>query len=116
MPDIDIDFLMSAEMKCWSMCAINMGKIVAQICTFGTLAARASVKDVGRVMGLNFADMNGFANSIPERPELPWKKPTKLPDLRKALEENPRFAEIWGIAKRLEGGVRHVSVHTYARS
>ena len=59
--------------------------------------------------------MNGFAKLIPERPGITMEEAYETaPDLRKALEENPRFAEIWGIAKRLEGGVRHVSVHACA--
>lgn len=116
MPDIDIDFPDERRDEVLEYVRNKYGEDrVAQICTFGTLAARASVKDVGRVMGLNFADMNGFAKLIPERPGITMEEAYETaPDLRKALEENPRFAEIWGIAKRLEGGVRHVSVHACA--
>ncbi|QQS58796.1 DNA polymerase III subunit alpha [Candidatus Peregrinibacteria bacterium] len=116
MPDIDIDFPDERRDEVLEYVRKKYGEDrVAQICTFGTLAARASIKDVGRVMGLNFADMNGFAKLIPERPGITMDEAHETaPDLRKALEDNPRFAEIWGIAKRLEGGVRHVSVHACA--
>jgi DNA polymerase-3 subunit alpha len=116
MPDIDIDFPDDRREEVLNYVREKYGADrVAQICTFGTMAARAAVKDVGRVLGLGFTDMNQFAKLIPEKPGISLNEAFETAaDLRKALEENPRFAEIWELAKKLEGGVRHVSVHACA--
>lgn len=116
MPDIDIDFADDRRDEVLHYVRDRYGEDhFAQICTFGTLAARAAVKDVGRVLGLSFADMNLFVKQIPERPGITLEEAFESStDLRKSLKENPRFHEIWEIAKRLEGSVRHVSVHACA--
>ncbi len=116
MPDIDIDFADDRRDEVLHYVRELYGDDrVAQVCTFGTLAARAAIKDVGRVLGLGFAEMNLFAKLIPERPGITLDEALEqAPDLKKALKENPRFQEIWNIAKRLEGSVRHVSVHACA--
>lgn len=116
MPDIDIDFSDDRRDEVLNYVREKYGEDrVAQICTFGTMAARAAVKDVGRVLGLGFAEMNEFVKLIPERPGITLDEAfEESPDLKKALAENERFAEDWQIAKKLEGGVRHVSVHACA--
>jgi DNA polymerase-3 subunit alpha len=116
MPDIDIDFPDDRREEVLLYVRKKYGEDrVAQICTFGTMAARASVKDVGRVLGLGFTDMNNFAKLIPERPGITLQEAHEdAADLRKALEENPLFQEIWNIATKIEGTVRHVSVHACA--
>lgn len=116
MPDIDIDFADDRRDEVLDYVRQRYGEErVAQICTFGTMAARAAIKDVGRVLGLSFAEMNLFAKLIPERPGITLEEALKsAPDLGKALKENNRFQEIWNIALRLEGSVRHVSVHACA--
>jgi len=69
MPDIDVDFADDERDTVIEYCRRKYGEDhVAQICTFGTFAARAAVKDVGRVMGYSFADMNALAKFIPEKP------------------------------------------------
>ncbi len=116
MPDIDIDFPDDRREEVLHYVRGKYGEDrVAQICTFGTMAARASIKDVGRVLGLGFTDMNAFAKLIPEQPGITLEQAHKAaPDLRKALEDDPRFQEIWNIATKIEGTVRHVSVHACA--
>jgi DNA polymerase-3 subunit alpha len=116
MPDIDIDFPDDRREEVLQYVRNKYGDDrVAQICTFGTMAARASVKDVGRVFGLGFTDMNSFAKLIPEKPGITLKKAYETAsDLQKVLKENPQYQEIWNIAQKIEGTVRHVSVHACA--
>ena len=116
MPDIDIDFPDDRREEVLQYVRKKYGEDrVAQICTFGTMAARAAVKDVGRVLGLSFTDMNAFAKLIPEKPGITMDEAYETAaELREALEKSPRFSEIWELAKKIEGTVRHVSVHACA--
>ena len=69
MPDIDTDFADNDRDKVVEYCRNKYGADrVAQICTFGTFAARAAVKDVGRVMGIPFQEMNELVKLIPDKP------------------------------------------------
>ncbi|MDD5770366.1 MAG: DNA polymerase III subunit alpha, partial [Candidatus Gracilibacteria bacterium] len=115
MPDIDTDFSDDGRDKVIEYCRKKYGADrVAQICTFGTFAARASVKDVGRVMGVDFQKMNELAKLIPEKPG------TKLKDaLEESLEfknayENPKYKIIIDNALKIEGNVRQIGVHACA--
>jgi DNA polymerase-3 subunit alpha len=116
MPDIDLDFADNRRDEVIDYVAQKYGRDrVAQICTFGTLAARAAVKDVGRTMGVPFAQMNEFAKLIPERPGTTLEEALeKSPELREAIEKNEQYKEIMDNALKLEGAVRHVSVHACA--
>ena len=116
MPDIDTDFADNERDRVVEYCRNKYGADkVAQICTFGTFAARAAVKDVGRVMWIPFQEMNDLAKLIPEKPG------TKL---AKALEEsfefneayniNPKYKEIIDNALKIEGNVRQLWVHACA--
>ncbi|QQR83660.1 hypothetical protein IPJ72_00385 [Candidatus Peregrinibacteria bacterium] len=83
MPDIDLDFEDTRRDEVIDYVAQKYGRDhVAQICTFGTLAARAAVKDVGRVLGVSFSEMNEYAKLIPERPGT---------TLTEALEQSPEL-------------------------
>jgi DNA polymerase-3 subunit alpha len=76
---------------------------VTQVCTFGTLAARAAVKDAGRALGIPFAEMNEFAKLIPARPGITLEQALEeSPDFKKAHEENGRYTKIIDSAMRLE--------------
>lgn len=110
MPDIDTDFADNDRDKVVAYCREKYGADhVAQICTFGTFAARAAVKDVGRVMGVSFGEMNELAKLIPEKPG------TKL---AKALEESIEFKNAYeaselnkniiDAALKIEGNVRQL--------
>jgi len=113
MPDIDLDFADTRRDEVLRYVAGKYGQDhVVQICTFGTLAARAAVKDVGRAYGVPFAEMNELAKLIPERPG------TKLadalahtPELKVARDGNDTYRKIIETALKLEGKARHVSVH-----
>lgn len=112
MPDIDIDF---ADTRRDEVLEYVRGKYgadrVIQICTFGTLAARAAVKDVGRVYGVSFSEMNALAKLIPDRPGTTLDEALGTDELQGALQTNETYRKILEIAVKLEGKARHVSVH-----
>lgn len=112
MPDIDIDF---ADTRRDEVLEYVRGKYgadrVIQICTFGTLAARAAVKDVGRVFGVSFTEMNALAKLIPDRPGTTLEEALATDELQSALKHNETYRKILDIAVKLEGKARHVSVH-----
>jgi DNA polymerase-3 subunit alpha len=84
---------------------------VAQICTFGTLAARAAVKDVGRAFGMPFLEMNTLVKLIPEKPGTKIKEALEVPEFKTMYESNETYRKIVDNALKLEGKARHVSVH-----
>jgi DNA polymerase-3 subunit alpha len=116
MPDIDLDFEDERRDEVINYVREKYGRDrVAQICTFGTMAARAAVKDVGRVFGISFLEMNDFVKLISDRPGttlIEAEKESK--ELREDLKNNSTHREIFQTAKKLEGCVRHVSVHACA--
>ncbi|MEI8229899.1 MAG: DNA polymerase III subunit alpha, partial [Candidatus Peregrinibacteria bacterium] len=112
MPDIDIDF---ADTRRDEVLDYVRGKYgtdrVIQICTFGTLAARAAVKDVGRAYGVPFLEMNALAKLISDRPGTLLKDALETDELKPVLQTNETYRTITEIALKLEGKARHVSVH-----
>lgn len=116
MPDIDTDFADNDRDKVVEYCRQKYGEDhVAQICTFGTFAAKAAVKDVGRVMGISFGEMNELGKLIPEKPG------TKLAgaledaiEFREAYDTNPKYKDIIDNALKIEGNVRQLGVHACA--
>jgi len=116
MPDIDIDF--SDEWR-WQVIDYVRQKYghdqVGQICTFGTLAARAAVKDVGKALGLPFSEMNTFSKMIPARPGITIADAIKENnDLQKAIQESPLHSKLISNAQKLEGTIRQLGVHACA--
>jgi len=116
MPDIDIDFADNRRDEVIAYVTRRYGDDhVAQISTFGTMAARAAVKDVGRTMGVPFSEMNNLAKLIPERPGTKLKEALESEnELKEAYDTNPLYKKIIDIALKLEGTVRHISVHACA--
>jgi len=116
MPDFDIDFQDDRRGEVIEYVTNKYGADhVAQISTFGTMAARAAIKDVGRVFGIPFEKMNNFVKLIPERPGTKLKEAwDSEEDLRKAVEKDEELTKVWAIASKLEGCVRHISVHACA--
>ncbi len=113
MPDIDVDI---SDMKRSELIRYVYEKYgadkVAQIITFGTMAARAVVRDVGRVMGLSYGEVDRVAKMIPRTPDITIKKALELnSDLKKVVEEDERISKLFSIASRLEGLARHSSQH-----
>ncbi len=115
MPDIDIDFADNRRDEVLDYVAEKYGRDhVARIITFGTLAAKAAVKDTGRVFGISFAEMNNFSKLIPSRPGITLDEAHEAePQLREAVKKEP-FKKIWEIANRLEGVIRQAGVHACA--
>ncbi len=116
MPDIDTDFADNWRDKVIDYCRNKYGADhVAQICTFGTFAARAAVKDVWRVMWIPFAEMNDLAKLIPEKPGTKLTKALiEGIEFKKAYDENPIYKEIIDNALKIEWNVRQIWVHACA--
>lgn len=112
MPDIDLDFADTRRDEVLTYVREHYGSDrVIQICTFGTLAARAAVKDVGRVYGVPFMEMNTLAKLIPERPGTLLLEALHTDELKSAYEGNETYRKIIDTALKLEGKARHVSIH-----
>jgi DNA polymerase III subunit alpha len=116
MPDIDIDFCVRGRQRVIDYVADYYGRDhVAQISTFGTLASKAVIKDVGRALEMPFAEVDKIAKMIP--PPVRGRNVSiedaikQNGDLRKAIDNDPRVREVIEIAQRLEGCSRHASVH-----
>ncbi len=115
MPDIDLDFPDDRRAEMMAYCAERYGSDkVAQIITFGTLKARAAVRDVGRVMDIPLEDVDRVAKLIPAIPGKPVtveEAIEKVPDLKKIYEGDPRFKELLDTAAHMEGVVRNAGTH-----
>lgn len=113
MPDIDIDFPDNKRDEMISYVAKKFGqKHVAQIITFGTLAARAAIRDIGRVLGLPIQDVDILAKQVPGRPGILLKEAYKeSANLRKLIEGSDRYQQLYEIALKVEGLPRHTSIH-----
>jgi len=116
MPDIDIDFCVRGRSNVINHVANLYGRdSVCQIVTFGTLASRAAIKDVGRALDMPYADVDHISKMIP--PPVRGRNVSieqaiqQVPDLRKAMETNAQVRDLIDLARRLEGCARHVSVH-----
>lgn len=112
MPDFDIDF-----------CYIRRGEViqyvsekygydrVSQIIAFGTLAANAAVRDVGRAMGMSYAEVDAVAKAIPRQPGITLAEAEKSKQLREMAEASPEIRRLLNTAKALEGMPHHASTH-----
>ena len=114
MPDIDIDFDDEGREKVLQYVIDKYGKNrVAQIVTFGTMAAKSSIRDVARVLRLPLPEADRLAKLVPERPGTSLQQAYKeIPELYQALEDsNPQVRETLKFAKVLEGSNRQTGVH-----
>jgi DNA polymerase-3 subunit alpha len=113
LPDIDVDFCYNRREEVIRYVTEKYGKDnVAQITTFGTMKARAVVRDVGRALGMSFAETDKIAKLIPEDPGISIDKALEgEPDLRKKRDEDERVAKCLDISRKLEGLARHASTH-----
>ena len=116
LPDIDIDFCVRGRGDVINHVANLYGRdSVCQIITFGTLASKAAIKDVGRALEVPYAEVDRIAKLIP--PPVRGRNVSisqaleQVPELRRDMETNPQVKEILEIARRLEGCARHSSVH-----
>ncbi|HEU0166229.1 MAG TPA: DNA polymerase III subunit alpha, partial [Chloroflexota bacterium] len=115
-PDIDTDFSDKRRDEVLSYVAQKYGEDrVARICTFGTMGARAAIRDVGRVLGLPYGDVDKICKLIP--PDKPTQPTTiamaldQVSELQQLQTSTPYVRELLDLAQNLEGTVRHVSTH-----
>ncbi|MCX4269654.1 MAG: DNA polymerase III subunit alpha [Lachnospiraceae bacterium] len=113
MPDIDIDFCYERRQEVINYVVEKYGKEqVAQIVTFGTLAAKGVIRDVGRVLDMPYAQCDAIAKMIPNELNITLDKAMKMnPDLVKAYEEQEDVRYLLDMCRRLEGLPRHTSMH-----
>jgi DNA polymerase-3 subunit alpha len=112
-PDIDIDFCEARRGEVIEYVTRKYGRDnVAQIITFGTMKAKAVVRDVGRVMDMSYAEVDKIAKMIPFDLKMTLDKAlAESPPLQEAYEKDPRVKELIDISRRLEGTTRHASIH-----
>ncbi len=116
MPDIDVDFCIRGRAQVIQYVKEKYGADrVAQIATFGTLKAKAAIKDVGRALGFSFAEADAIAKLIPAPKQgfdFPLQESIKMePRLQELIKADARVQTLIGHALRLEGLVRHASTH-----
>ncbi|HXI11992.1 MAG TPA: DNA polymerase III subunit alpha [Thermoanaerobaculia bacterium] len=113
MPDIDIDFCMNNRGRVIDYVRAKYGaENVAQIITFGTMAARSVVRDVGRVLGFPYGFVDKVAKTIPSGPDVKLLESAKsAPLLADAIKNDKEVARIVEIGGKLEGLARHAGVH-----
>ncbi len=113
MPDIDVDFCYERRQEVIDYVVRKYGEDrVAQIITFGTLAARNVIRDVGRVMDLPYATCDNIAKMIPRELDITIDKALGMnPELRGLYESDPEIRKLIDMARRLEGLPRHTSIH-----
>ncbi len=113
MPDIDMDFCYVRRQEVIDYVTEKYGHDhVAQIITFGTMAARAALRDVGRAMGLPYGTVDAIAKMVPRTLNITMKEALALnPELSAAGRQNPQIADLIQMTQKIEGMPRHASTH-----
>ncbi len=115
MPDIDLDFQDDRRSEVLKYCAEKFGEDhVAQIITFGTMGARAAVRDVGRVMDIPLSEVDRVSKSIPSNPARPMSLEEAIqqtPELKQFHDEQDYLRELLDTAAKMEGVVRNAGTH-----
>jgi DNA polymerase-3 subunit alpha len=113
MPDMDIDFSDDRRDEVIEYVARRYGREnVAQIITFGTMGAKAVIRDVGRVLGMPYNEVDRIAKLVPNILNITLDDAlSKSPPLAEAVRSRPEVKELWEVAKSLEGLTRHASTH-----
>ncbi len=113
MPDFDIDFCQEKRGKVIDYVTETYGQdSVAQIITYGKLQTRAAIRDVGRVLGFSFLEVNEIAKLIPDVLGISLKESLDMePRLKEMREENPQVNKLITLALKVEGLVRHAGIH-----
>ena len=118
-PDIDLDISDDRrdDLITWLKQTYGEDR-VAQICTFGTMKARAAARDVGRVLGMAYSSVDRISKMIPEGSQgfpMTLKKALEItPELKKTKDEDPEIKTLLDLAQKIEGNKRHISVHAAA--
>ena len=112
MPDIDVDFCYNRRDEVIAYVADKYGRDhVSQIITFGTLAARAAIRDVGRAMGMSYADVDVVARAVPQELGITIGEALRQTDLKELYEGSETVQKLVDTAMSLEGMPRNASVH-----
>jgi len=113
LPDIDIDFCMKGRPRVIEYVTDKYGRDnVAQIITFGTMAARAVIRDAGRGLDIPFAEVDKIAKLVPAELDATVEKAlSSVPQMKELYDKDERINELIEVAKRLEGLTRHASTH-----
>jgi DNA polymerase-3 subunit alpha len=112
MPDFDVDFANEGRDDVFKYVTEKYGKErVGQIITFGTLGAKGVIKDVARTLGISIDESEKIAKLIPLRPGITLKKAFDEEPRLQDMEKDPRYTELFALARKLEGLNRHSSLH-----
>ncbi|MEW6743000.1 MAG: DNA polymerase III subunit alpha [Planctomycetota bacterium] len=112
MPDIDIDFCRDGREKVIRYVQEKHGSdCVCQIVTFGTMAAKAAIRDAGRVLGMDLGQIDRLAKKIPNAPGTKLADLLEDPELRESCTSDPEIARLFEVARKIEGLNRHASTH-----
>jgi DNA polymerase-3 subunit alpha len=112
MPDIDIDFCTKGRGEVIQYVTEKYGREqVAQIITFGTLATKAAIKDVGRVLDMSFAEVDRISKLVPKQLNIKLEKAIQDPELKELASREPRVREVLDISLKLEGVARNAGMH-----
>lgn len=113
MPDFDIDFCQDRRGEVIDYVTQKYGApSVSQIITYGKLQTRAAIKDVGRVLGMTFGDVDQVTKLVPEKLNITITEALEMePRLNEQMDQNPQIATLIDLARRVEGMVRHAGIH-----
>ena len=112
MPDIDVDFCYNRRDEVIRYMYEKYGEDhVSQIIAFGTLGAKAAIRDVGRVMGMSYSDVDIVAKAIPKDPSITIDEALKQKDLQAIYQDSPDIKRLIDTARALEGMPRNVTIH-----
>ena len=112
MPDIDVDFCYNRRDEVIAYMYEKYGNDnVSQIIAFGTLAAKAAIRDVGRVLGMSYADVDKVARAVPKDLGVTIKNALKLPELKTLYEGSDQVKKLVDSAMAVEGMPRNITVH-----
>ncbi|MGA8026516.1 MAG: DNA polymerase III subunit alpha, partial [Bryobacteraceae bacterium] len=112
LPDIDIDFCTRGRGEIIQYVTEKYGRDrVAQIITFGTLAAKAAIKDVGRVLDLSFAEVDRISKLVPRQLNIKLEQAIEDAELKAVAAKEPRVKEVLDVSMKLEGVCRNAGMH-----
>ena len=113
MPDFDIDFCQERRGEVIDYVTQKYGEeSVAQIITYGKLQARAAIRDVGRVLGMSYSEVDAVAKLVPDKLGIQLAEALEMePRIREQMEVNPQVKNLLDLAQKIEGLVRHAGVH-----
>jgi DNA polymerase-3 subunit alpha len=113
MPDFDIDFCQDKRQSVIEYVTQKYGQAsVSQIITYGKLQARAAIRDVGRVLGMTYAEVDVISKLMPDKLGLTLEMALEMePRIKEQMDLNPQIANLIDLAKKIEGLVRHAGIH-----